>query len=711
MQSCLIQTLALATLAALAVQGAKIEGSSAAGHPVKDVVVLLRKEKLSVDQEGQQEQRTYNKFKGWCDRSISTLAEDIESNRALLSKTKNAAFGKEKDIEELDKAMDRLQKEMDRLQASIESANSERADAKSAFDEAAKDMQDTIDALEEAKKGLDASAKDATETNDKEVASGAAAVLLRKPAVLSLLSESPKAEKLEAMLEVGQPKPIKKVNKEMMKTRDYEFKSGDIVNLLMELKEDFTMKLREAKKEEADAVTKHGYLVEDLNKAKAAADGEKKQKDENKADANSKLTDLKTTMDDAAKKKEADEKTKTDTEVSCKTKADEWTERKAIRYDELQAIKKAMDILSEVSGVQTEVPKNEKLKKASLITQSSEQSDDPKSVVVEMLRERAHQGRADAAALERMAEEVEETVEVASESSDPKWKKDLIKSINKQVYTLKDEQKADDEHFNWCSAELSEANASHNEKTALFMELNASILEKEGKIKTLQTAITKAQKKVANLTAEMEERTRIREENKEENEAAIHDAKIAQVAIAKAISVLSTFYEDATAAAALVQTKIDDKPATWEDGSSYTGSSKKAGVVGILEEIEKDMAKMETDTVSQESEDQNEYDQAMHDAKKDKATAKTEIELKTEERNRKEDEMRRKIKTKKITDRELATVKRYLDELTETCDKEDYKVRKASRTDQISDLEGARTMIQEVAVVDESSFLSLRGSK
>jgi len=659
---------------------------------------------LKVDEEGQAEQRTYNKFKGWCERTISTLAEDIESARAFVSKTKNAAFGKEKHIEELDKAIVRLDAEITRLKDSITDANSERADAKSVFDESAKDMQDTMDALDEALKGLADSEKDAVKTNDAEVASGAASILLRKPVVLAQLSASPKAEKLEAMLEMGQPKPYKKVPKDMMETRDYEFKSGDIVNLLSELKEDFTMKLRAATKEEKEAVTNHGYLKDDLNKAKKAAEDTKEDKEKSKADAAGKLSDLQSEMEDQAKKKADDEEEKADAEVSCETKAAEFKERKEVRYDELHSIEQAMDILSEVAHVQTEKPENEK-KSSLLAEESSLAPEDARSVVVEMLRERSHQGRTDAAKLEHLAQELEGAV-TSGQGDDAKWKKDIIKSIDKQVYKLKDEQKADAEKWMWCTDELAQTNQSHKDKTELIEELDATILEKEGKTKELQEAITAAQKKVSDLTSEMEERTRIREENKEENAAAIHDAQIAQVAIAKAISVLSTFYAGAEEKAALLQTDADDKPATWDD--SYSGSSKKAGVVGILEDIEKDMAKMEVDTASQEASDKTDYENAMQTAKVAKATAKTEIDVKTEERNRQEETLRRKVKSKKLTDRDLATAKRYLDSLIETCDKEAYEARQSSRKDQIADLGESRTMIQDIPVV---SFLQLRGAK
>jgi len=698
-------TLALALV--IGAQGeAPTEDDLDQGHPVKNVIAVLRQQQLKVDEEGQQEQRTYNKFKGWCERSLSTLAEDIESARAFVSKTKNAAFGKEKAIEELDKSMARLDAEMTRLKDSVDSANSERADAKAVFDEASSDMNDTIDALDEALEGLANSSKDAENTNDEEVASGAAAVLLKKPVVLAQLSTSPKAAKLEAMLEASQPEPHKKIPKDMVKTRDYEFKSGNIVKLLSELKEDFTVKLRETKKEEDEAITKHGYLVEDLNKATEAAKATKSQKEENKADANSKLSDLNSAMDDKAKKKSDDEKEKADTEVSCKTKAAEFKERKEIRYNELHAIKQAMDILSEASGVQTEKPENDK-HETSLLSQSARPVENSRSVVVNMLRERAHRGGADAAKLERLAQQVEASEEDQKlGADDAQWKKEIIQAIDKQASTLKDDQLSDDEKFQWCETEVDKTNVSHKEKTAIMQELNATILEKQGKINLLQEAITAAHKKVADLNSEMEERTRIREENKEENAAAIHDAKIAQVALAKAISVLSTFYEGAAAPAALVQTRADDKPETW--GKSYTGSSKKAGVVGILEEIEKDMATMEVETRSQEASDKTDYEQAMLEAKKAKATAETEISLKTEERSHQQDIMRRKIETRKITDRQLATVQRYLNELTVTCDEEAYETRKSSRTDQINDLEESRTTIQEIPVV---SFLQLRGAK
>merc|ERR1719502_1183440 len=107
----------------------------------------------------------------------------------------------------------------------------------------------------------------------------------------------------------------------------------------------------------------------------------------------------------------------------------------------------------------------------------------------------------------------------------------------------------------------------------------------------------------------MAEATKLRQEEKAKNTQTIADAKEAQTAVAQAVTVLKEFYARAGEATALLQQQpaapeIFDKP--------YQGmQSENGGVVGMLEVIESDFARLEADTEAAEATAQKEYDEFM----------------------------------------------------------------------------------------------------
>merc|ERR1711862_126625 len=102
----------------------------------------------------------------------------------------------------------------------------------------------------------------------------------------------------------------------------------------------------------------------------------------------------------------------------------------------------------------------------------------------------------------------------------------------------------------------------------------------------------------------MAKATSIRTEEKAENELTIKDAGEAQTAVAQALTVLKEFYAKAGEATALLQQQpeapeVFDKP--------YKGmGAENGGVVGMLEVIQSDFARLESDTKAAEATAQKE---------------------------------------------------------------------------------------------------------
>merc|ERR1712113_1353713 len=132
---------------------------------------------------------------------------------------------------------------------------------------------------------------------------------------------------------------------------------------------------------------------------------------------------------------------------------------------------------------------------------------------------------------------------------------------------------------------------------------------------------------VAELDAAMAKATKLREQEKAKNAQTVSDSQAAQTAVAQAITVLKDFYAKAGDATALLQQQ-PAAPEIFE--KAYTGmQSENGGVVGMLEVIESDFARLESETKAAEAAAQKEYDTFMTDSKVDKEAKSTDIEHKT----------------------------------------------------------------------------------
>merc|ERR1719473_763683 len=264
--------------------------------------------------------------------------------------------------------------------------------------------------------------------------------------------------------------------------------------------------------------------------------------------------------------------------------------------------------------------------------------------------------------------------------------KKLIKDL---LVRLMEEANEEAEHKGWCDTELSTNEQTRKEKTEAVETLHAEIDELEASIAKLTQEIADLTKAVAELDAAMAKATELRQEEKATNTETIKDSQDAQTAVAQAITVLKDFYAKAGDATALLQQQpeapeIFDKP--------YKGmQSENGGVVGMLEVIESDFARLESDTKAAEATAQKEYDTFMTDSKVDKAEKSTDIEHKTA---KKQDESQALVVKKEDlegTQKELDAALAYFDKLKPSCVDAgvSYEDRVARREEEIESLQEA----------------------
>merc|ERR1711879_249801 len=215
----------------------------------------------------------------------------------------------------------------------------------------------------------------------------------------------------------------------------------------------------------------------------------------------------------------------------------------------------------------------------------------------------------------------------ARSAEDPFVKvKKMIKDL---IVRLMEEANEEAEHKGWCDTELSTNEQTRKEKTESVETLHAEIDQLEASIAKLTEDISDLTKAVAELDAAMAKATSIRQTEKATNAATVKDAEEAQTAVAQALTVLKEFYAKAGEATALLQQQQQPvAPAIFD--SPYKGmQSENGGVIGMLEVIQSDFARLEADTKASEATAQKEYDEFMTDSKVDKESKSTDIEHKT----------------------------------------------------------------------------------
>jgi len=267
-------------------------------------------------------------------------------------------------------------------------------------------------------------------------------------------------------------------------------------------------------------------------------------------------------------------------------------------YDEIAAGEKAIEILSSgaVSGA-SEKHLPQLVQKSSALAQLRAEAQNLNQLrVAAYLREQG--SKINSRVLSALAMRI---------SEDPfKKEKKMIKDL---IVKPMEEANEEAEHKGWCDTELSTNGQTRKEKTEAVETLHTEIDELEASIAQLTEQITELTKAVAEPDAAVATATSIREEEKAKNTATIKDPQDAQT-----LSVLKDFYAKAAEA-----TPLEQEPEVFDEPNKGLGSEN-GGVVGMIEVIQSDFARLESETRAAEAEAQKQCDEFMTDPSINKAT-------------------------------------------------------------------------------------------
>jgi len=652
-------TLALLCGAAVSAGAAKSEVT-----PVQKVIQLMEGMLEKGKKEKHDEQVQFAAFKQFCDdttvekkRAIEEANERIEVLKADIGKAAADAALLTKEIAELDE-------DISIWEGDIKAATNVREIEKADFDATNKDYSESVDALTRAIAVLK------KQSHDRKQASFAQVSALKS---LSLIPKEAK-QAIDAFLQQGGEEGLAVSAPE---ANAYEFQSSGVVEMLEKLLDKFIDERTTLQKEEMNSKHAYDMLMQDLNAQIAQATQDRDEKAETKAKTLQAKADAEGDLKDTTTTRDADAKYLADLTAECEQKASDFESRQQLRADEIVAIEKAIEIISSgaVAGnADKHLPAM--LQTSSFAQLRADLGTQAQARVAKYLQTRAKQ--LNSRILSALAVRV----------SDDPFKK-VKKMIKDLIVRLMEEANEEAEHKGWCDTELSTNEQTRKEKTDAVETLHAEIDQLEASIAKLTEDISELTNAVAELDAAMAKATKLRTDEKAKNTETIADSEEAQTAVAQALTVLKEFYAKAAEATALLQQKAK-KPEIFDE--AYTGmGGESGGVVGMLEVIESDFARLESDTKAAEASAQKEYDSFMTDSKVDKSEKSTDIEHKTAKKQDESQALTTKKDDLEGTQKELDAALAYFDKLKPSCVDSgvSYEDRVARRKEEIESLQEA----------------------
>jgi len=448
--------------------------------------------------------------------------------------------------------------------------------------------------------------------------------------------------------------------------------------LLKKLLVKFSDEIDTLDKEEVSTRQTYDLLIQDLSANIEQATKDKEDKVSTKADKTEAAAKGKGDLRDLKNGKAVDEKYLKELTATCKKKTDDFKARQEMRADELEAIQKAIDIIS-----------GEAVAKVSLLETAHARwhAQATATVLAAVRSERKSPGQAEVAAyLQNQARALDSRLlEAAANYASVDQFGRVKKMIQDLLEKLMEEESSETEKKGWCDTELAKNAQTREEKSEAVESLSAEIERLEAVIVKLTRDVSELSKSISLLDATMKRATTMRLKEEDENKKSIQDAEAAQVAIAQATQLLKDFY-------AKVGSFVQSEEAPEMSEGSYKGMKGESdGVLGMLDLISSDFSRLETSTKAAEASAKKEYQDLMSSSKVDKASKTTDEEHKRKKLQTEKRTLVNKKEELELSQKELDSALAYFDKLKPDCLNSgvSYEDRVARRSQEIESLQEA----------------------
>lgn len=641
--------------------------------PVEQVVRMLTDMKSQGESAKATEASQMASYSDWFKGRIADLEFEARTSASQIEELQATAAKEDSRIATLTGAIAELDGEIARMEKELADAKQQRDTEHSDYLKAQTDYSESVDALRQAIQVIKAQAYDRPQ----------AEALLQKMAQTVPGMQHAFAAFLEQKARARQAPAA----------AAYEFQSDNIIQVLEQLLEKFEDELQNLEKQETNA--DHAHQLEALHGSNTVAQlkGDREEKAQLKGEAVAAAAVAKGQLAEAQADLAETQKLLQDTKTTFAAKSSAFESNQRVRTEELQALEQAIAILSSPE-VADSYSRHVKLVQTGARRVAAH--------APSFLQERSQSASARAVARTQVAQLLKNKATLLSSkllasaaeqvAANPFAK--VIQLIEGLLAKLKEEAAAEATHKQWCDQELA-ANQQQREKHASDVDRHRATVEMLGtEIQTMAAEMATLAEEQANIAKALSEATTARQQEKAKNEATLKDAEAAQEALKRAVAILRDFYsKQGSPQASLLQRRQVPEMAAYR---GLQGNS--PGVLGMLEVIQSDFARLEADTRAAEAQAASEYAAFAADAEatqKQKHERHFKLQL---DKDQAEFEQSRVKKDLDYSETELAAANRYFEELKPACIQVhvSYEERVARRQEEIEALRQAYKILDGV---------------
>jgi len=651
------------------------DAEAAKNRPVSKVITLLKDMLKQLEKEAEEDEEIYDKIACWCETNDKEKTKAIADAEARISDLTTKIEELTASSARLNTEIKNLEKEVAENQAALDKATAIRQKQLAEFNEEEKDNLEAISAL-----------KAATTVLSKHNSF----LQVPKNSMVAVATSVQEQLQKHASLLVGvlTHKERKTISSFLQSPQDYfdaapTFKqsyapqSGEIFGILKQMLETFESNLAASQKEEM--ANQKAY--EDLKSAKedeiAAGQAQIDSKTQELADTDEKNAQAKEDIADTKKSLAADEEFLMMLKEKCSMTDAEWEERQKTRQLEMEAVSKALAVLSTDDAHDLFT----KTFNPSLIQTASALQSERRSQASKLLSNVAKKLQSPRLATLAVRVRLDAFTRVK-------------KAIDDMIAQLLKEKEDEIKHKDFCVEEFNTNELQTEKKEREKADLIAKIEDLELTIKQLTEAIDQLKAEIAEMQVQLKRAGEDREKENKEFQMTVADQRATQKLLTAALNILKGFYAK-KAAAALLQNGQPAGPPPPPGFEAYKKNAAAPGVMGMIQQIINDAKAMEAETIRSEEDAQKAYEDFVKDTNASIEAKSEDIVNKSETKAKAEADLVEAKENKEAVMLELEQLANYKAELHSSCDfvMKNFEIRQTARDEEIEALKQAKAIL------------------
>jgi len=656
--------------------GLSFDVASAKNRPISKVITLLKDMLKQLEKEAEEDEEIYDKLACWCETNDREKTKSIAEAEARIESLTTKIEELTAESARLNTEIKNLEKEVAKNQEALAQATALREKQLAEFNAEEKDLLESLSALKAAitvlSKHHGGSLLQIPRTHIMSVAATLQFQLSKHSSLLAgVLTPSERraaASFIQSPQDYFDAAPTFK--------QSYAPQSGEIFGILRQMKETFEANLSAAQKEEMENQKAYSELKAAKEEQIAAGQAQIDTKTEELATTDEHNAQAKVDLEDTKASLSADEQFLMMLKEKCQMTDKEWEERQKTRQLEMQAVSKALAVLSgddahdlftrtfNPAFLQSSTAVNsDRRKQASLLLAAAgKKFNNPKLATL------AYRVKLDAFTR-------------------------VKKAIDDMIAQMLQEKADEIKHKDFCVDEFNTNQLQTEKKEREKQDVIARIENLEATLEELAKAIATLKEEIAEMQVQLKRAGEDREKQNKEFQMVVADQRETQKLLTAALGVLQDFYGKKGAASLAQQEPVGPPPPPGFEAYKNNGAS--GGVMQLIQQIISDAKAMEAETIRAEEDAQKAYEDFVKETNNSIESKSRDIINKSEAKAKAETDLVQANKEKEAVLLELEQLSNYDAQLHQSCDFliKNFDLRQQARDEEVEALRQAKAIL------------------